>query len=467
MAALLLVLVVQAFRMAYQGNDFTAYLFAAETLWNGQNPYQIQTTLPYLYPLFLATILVPLVFIPYWLAVTLWTALSLGGLVVACAAMLRVAQDACRAPLDRRLAMPALIILLIFFMPILSNTLHGQVNTIVLLCCVMFYCDYTRQRGVRAAAWLAVGIAIKLLPGLLVVFLLVRRQYRIVLWTALFATLCCLLPFAVAGRQTFTLYQGYLDAFVLPSMAAVRTNTPTHFSLPGSIHDLLPAVPGSWLKLVCGLGTAAALFAIEWAAHRAKAAGRDVWPFCAYLVGCLLLSPVVENHHFVMAVPAVWLLGLKTFFDRGWRTPAVIAGIIVFVACFDVVPRWDSTMLSHFAAMGALLALLFLASRAKTPRPEVNPLAARMGVPVQDAHITAHRHSIRHYDEVVESTLCGCFCCCETFPPSEITDWVHDGPAESDQTALCPYCGIDSVIGSASGYPIDRHFLERMKSHWF
>ena len=249
--------------------------------------------------------------------------------------------------------MPALVVLLVFFMPILSNTLHGQVNTIVLLCCVMFYCDYTRQRGVRAAAWLAVGIAIKLLPALLLVFLLVRRQYRIMLWTILFATLCGLLPFVVAGRQTIGFYQGYLDSFVLPSMAAVRTNTPTHFSLPGALGCLLPSAPGSWLKLVGGLGTAAALAAIEWAAHRAKSAGRDVWPFCAYLVGCLLLSPVVENHHFVLAVPAVWLLGLKAFWDRAWRTPAVVAGIIVFVACFDVAPRWDRSMVCYFAAMGA------------------------------------------------------------------------------------------------------------------
>jgi len=34
-------------------------------------------------------------------------------------------------------------------------------------------------------------------------------------------------------------------------------------------------------------------------------------------------------------------------------------------------------------------------------------------------------------------------------PPNEIQDWTDDG-----DTALCPKCGIDSVIGSVSGYPI-------------
>jgi hypothetical protein len=50
----------------------------------------------------------------------------------------------------------------------------------------------------------------------------------------------------------------------------------------------------------------------------------------------------------------------------------------------------------------------------------------------------------------------------KVFPPSEIEDWTDD-----DDTALCPKCGIDSVIGSVSGYPIEREFLQKMHDHWF
>jgi len=39
---------------------------------------------------------------------------------------------------------------------------------------------------------------------------------------------------------------------------------------------------------------------------------------------------------------------------------------------------------------------------------------------------------------------------------------------ELDGTALCPHCGIDSVIGSASGYPVSEpQFLKAMHDHWF
>jgi hypothetical protein len=81
-------------------------------------------------------------------------------------------------------------------------------------------------------------------------------------------------------------------------------------------------------------------------------------------------------------------------------------------------------------------------------------------------YIRAHRHSSRHREEVLASAQCGCFYCGAVFPPSEIESWVDDWE-DVGQTALCPRCGIDSVIGSESGYPLTEEFLARMKAHWF
>lgn len=76
----------------------------------------------------------------------------------------------------------------------------------------------------------------------------------------------------------------------------------------------------------------------------------------------------------------------------------------------------------------------------------------------------AHRHSIHHRAEIDASALCGCFYCCAVFPPGEITDW---GDTYEPDTAACPRCGIDSVIGSASGFPMTVEFLKAMKRVWF
>jgi hypothetical protein len=79
-----------------------------------------------------------------------------------------------------------------------------------------------------------------------------------------------------------------------------------------------------------------------------------------------------------------------------------------------------------------------------------------------DDIIAAHKHSSIHRGELAKSTICGCFYCMSIFPPSDIVEWI-----DNDLTAICPSCPVDSVIGSASGYPITKEFLQQMHDHWF
>lgn len=82
--------------------------------------------------------------------------------------------------------------------------------------------------------------------------------------------------------------------------------------------------------------------------------------------------------------------------------------------------------------------------------------------------IAAHKASSLHRGQLTaEGVLCGCFHCCQTFAPSFITEWIDTDVSGHGQTAMCPLCGIDSVIGSCSGYPITTEFLTQLKLHWF
>ena len=74
----------------------------------------------------------------------------------------------------------------------------------------------------------------------------------------------------------------------------------------------------------------------------------------------------------------------------------------------------------------------------------------------------AHKHSSRNRDEVQRSDVCGCFYCEKIFTAVEVDEWVDE-----DRTAMCPKCGIDSVIGSASGFPLTLAFLKEMNQYWF
>lgn len=73
---------------------------------------------------------------------------------------------------------------------------------------------------------------------------------------------------------------------------------------------------------------------------------------------------------------------------------------------------------------------------------------------------------MRHRDEIEASDSGGCFYCLAIFGPTEIDTWTEH-PNPPGITALCPRCGIDSVIGSASGLPIAAEFLGQMNRRWF
>ena len=74
----------------------------------------------------------------------------------------------------------------------------------------------------------------------------------------------------------------------------------------------------------------------------------------------------------------------------------------------------------------------------------------------------AREHASRHRAEVQASARCACFFCFHTFPQTAIKAWV-----DSDQTALCPACGIDAVIGDASKHRLDGTFLRQMHTRFF
>ena len=62
--------------------------------------------------------------------------------------------------------------------------------------------------------------------------------------------------------------------------------------------------------------------------------------------------------------------------------------------------------------------------------------------------------------------LCGCFYCLQSFPTSDIRDWL-DESGGVEQTAICPYCGIDAVIAVAADTPVTAPQLNAMHNHWF
>ena len=76
----------------------------------------------------------------------------------------------------------------------------------------------------------------------------------------------------------------------------------------------------------------------------------------------------------------------------------------------------------------------------------------------------AHEHSFQNRPEIEASETCFCFFCRESFSGKDVTYWIPD---DDGDTAVCPFCPVDSVIGSASGLPVDDpKFVAAMHNYW-
>ncbi len=75
----------------------------------------------------------------------------------------------------------------------------------------------------------------------------------------------------------------------------------------------------------------------------------------------------------------------------------------------------------------------------------------------------AYKYSASQKRQLENDKICGCFYCGKIFAPMEIDMWINDVGG----TAICPYCGVDSVIGESSGYPITKELLDIMNKTYF
>jgi uncharacterized protein len=73
----------------------------------------------------------------------------------------------------------------------------------------------------------------------------------------------------------------------------------------------------------------------------------------------------------------------------------------------------------------------------------------------------ANERSYENRLAIAASSVCGCFHCAAIFQPGGVTEWVDGG-----QTALCPFCHVDTVLGDAS-MDISSERLWALRGRWF
>jgi hypothetical protein len=213
-------------------------------------------------------------------------------------------------------------------MPAIGSTLlRGQVN--LLAVALISGCIASAIRGRRAAAgwWLAAATCLKVIPGLLVLYPLLRRDWQMLCHFALGMVVgLVLIPGAVLGPQrALTSTETFVNQTILPGLT----------TKPGTLSDELTDMTGTdnqsvraMIHTVVNWGVTPRPRAASSGtklAHAVIALAMIVWTFRAarhipderyktlFLLGgltivCVAISPVNHTHYMALAVPSV--LGL-------------------------------------------------------------------------------------------------------------------------------------------------------------
>jgi alpha-1,2-mannosyltransferase len=313
----------QAFRSAHRsaGNDFTSYLLSASALARGESPYGLPTPFPYVYPLTLALLLIPLTLVPYGAAVVAWFVASAASLVAACRGVLAVA----RVP-PARAVVPLAIAALLLLDVLQSNLRNGQVNFVVLALAVWGCRWLVAGRQVAAGVCLGFAISIKLLPWILLGYAFMRRQFVAIGVALATVALALLAPYPLLGDRWWPVTLEYERTFVFQALDEIAVARPDllDFRLARFVGLLLPASLGAFPGLALAAAiVVAGLLAVDLARFAPPAASRrEAALISLYLLAIPLLSPLSEVHHLAFALPAVALqavrLGTAPAQPRDW-----------------------------------------------------------------------------------------------------------------------------------------------------
>ncbi|WP_330440203.1 glycosyltransferase 87 family protein [Micromonospora sp. NBC_00821] len=251
------------------------------------------------YPPFAALVMLPMAYLPWTAAIVVSVLAS----VVTTTVLIWWLVDpiARRAGWTRWFALAVALCLAAAFEPMRETVNFGQVNTLLLFLVAV---DLLRllPAGNR---WTGVGIglatAIKLTPGVFIVYLLVTGRWRAALTasgTAAGVSLLAAALFPDASREFWT--EALWNTGRVGELAFVSNQ-----SLRGVVARLDPEHPSTLLWLVLVLGTLA-LWA--WRSRAAVAAGDEATGLALTGAVMCLVSPVTWVHHLVWLLPALILL---------------------------------------------------------------------------------------------------------------------------------------------------------------
>ncbi len=161
--------------------DFSGYYYSPLKVFNGGNPYLGGKDFftPFVYPPPVLLFFSPFTFLPFFIAQKVFLIISIFCLLLSTGLLFKLFK---LAPFS---------ILGLFFITLVLNyfpekfTLGmGQINNVVLLMVTLFIYFYIKKKDYLSGIFLALAIAIKLFPILLIPYLIIKKKWKILFFSA-------------------------------------------------------------------------------------------------------------------------------------------------------------------------------------------------------------------------------------------------------------------------------------------
>jgi hypothetical protein len=225
---------------------------------------------------------------------------------------------------------------------------YAQTNFIVLLMLLLFWCDHESPHG---GAWLALGICVKPILACVLLYPLLRRQWRVIGSAMAALAFVCLLAVLLFGATTFASY-----LTVNPTMGKTPSfvySEPVNQSLLATVLRTTGGTGAtSPVKEPVFIALAAALTAVTSLLVYRLRAGDPAWALAAMVPLALLLYPGTLEHYSLLLILPFLLL-----WQRRDQLPIGLWTVVAFITLeYGLIGRGGRSI---FIAM-ALCWLLFV-----------------------------------------------------------------------------------------------------------
>jgi alpha-1,2-mannosyltransferase len=315
--------------------DLAVYREAGRVVLHGGDPYSpsfgrnLRDPLPFTYPPFSALASVPIALVSSAVSVVAWTSMSLS-LLLAMAWL--AAQPALVAAARRGMAIRWRVLgpliglgagALAWTIPLTQTITFGQVNLpLAIACCVD--CLWTsKRRGVLVG----IATAVKLTPGVFILYFAVTKQWAAAVRAAIAAAVCELLAVALLPGPS---REYWLHLVFAPG----RAGNPGFFTNQSLFGLITRFHLAAWLWPVAALGVAALGL---WRAGRAHRAGQELVAIALVGLTGVAISPISWQHHAVWIVLVLGVLAAwATTAPRPARIATALGVLVLFLLPFPL-----------------------------------------------------------------------------------------------------------------------------------